>query len=189
MLLALATKEAAEADAKSRFVKNRLKALTYFIAYTGCRINEAIYLEWKEIDWDKGIAWLYFKVEHDLKTEGSQAPFGLPDKLIAVLKEWEKDKTCSWVFPNSSAKPWVTAGPGYKHLDQLKALAKRAGIEHATWKMFRHSLSTLGKGKFGMSAEQVQAQLRHTTLDTQEHYTHDDLVNLREAMKKVDFEG
>jgi len=106
---------------------------------------------------------LYFKVENDLKTEGSQAPFGLPDKLLAILREWEDDKTGTWVFPNSAGKPWRTAGPGYKHLDQLKALAKRAKVKEATWKMFRHSLSTHGKGRFGMTKEQVKAQLRYTT--------------------------
>jgi len=50
-------------------------------------------------------------------------------------------------------------------------------------------MSTLGKGRFGMSAEQVRAQLRHTTTDTQEHYDHDDLANLRDAVRGVDFES
>jgi hypothetical protein len=40
-----------------------------------------------------------------------------------------------------------------------------------------------------MTAEQVRAQLRHTTTETQEHYTHDDIANLREAVKNVDFKG
>jgi hypothetical protein len=40
-----------------------------------------------------------------------------------------------------------------------------------------------------MSREQVQAQPRHTTADTQEHYTHNDLANLRDAVRGVDFEG
>jgi hypothetical protein len=38
-----------------------------------------------------------------------------------------------------------------------------------------------------MSREQVQAQLRHTTADTQDHYKHDDLANLRDTVGKVDF--
>jgi hypothetical protein len=40
-----------------------------------------------------------------------------------------------------------------------------------------------------MSKEQVQAQLRHSTADTQRHYDHDDLANLRQAVKGIDFEG
>jgi hypothetical protein len=54
-----------------------------------------VHLEWHEIDFEKGVAWLHHKIENDLKTEGSAAPFGLPDKLITVLREWEKEKTCS----------------------------------------------------------------------------------------------
>jgi len=183
-ILKQATKEAEETPT---FAARRLRALTYFIAYTGCRFGEAAHLEWKDIDLERGIAWLYFKVENDLKTEGSQAPFGLPDRLVAVLRDWEKDKTCSWVFPNEKRRPWKSGGPGYRPFDKLKALAERAGVKDGNFKRFRHSLSTLGKGKFGMTAEQVRAQLRHTTLDTQEHYSHNDIASLRDAAKKVDY--
>jgi integrase len=189
MLLALASKDAAEADQEGRWAKRRLRALVYFVAYTGCRINEAIHLEWKDIDFDNGVAWLYFKVENDLKTEGSQAPFGLPPRLVAVLRDWEADRTCTWVFPNSQHKPWKTGAPRYRPFDQLRELGKRAGVEGANWKRFRHALSTHGKQRFGMSTEQVRAQLRHTTEETQKHYTHDDLANLRQAVENIDFEG
>jgi integrase len=185
-ILARATKEAAE---DPTFAKKRLRALVYFVAYTGCRINEAVHLEWQDVDWDQGVAWLFFKVENDLKTEGSQAPFGLPDKLSTVLRAWEADRKCSWVFPNSDLRPWKTGGPGYRPFDQLKELAGRAGVKDANWKRFRHSLSTHGKGRFGMTTEQVRAQLRHTTDETQKHYTHDNIVTLRRAVQGVDFEG
>ena len=169
--------------------RKRLRALIYFMAYTGCRIKEALHLDWdKDVNWDAGVVWLRHKRGNRLKTAASAAPVGLPDALIRVLREWEKDRTCAWVFPNASRKPWITAGPGYKHLDQLKALAKRAGIGQATWKMFRHAFSTHGKQRFGMTKEQVQAQLRHTSTDTQKHYDHDDLANLRDAVSGVDFQ-
>jgi integrase len=173
----------------STWPTKRLRALVYFVAYTGCRINEAVHLEWQDLDLERGIAWLFFKVENDLKTEGSQAPFGLPDKLIEVLKDWEKDKTCNWVFPNSDKRPWKTGGPGYRPFDQIKTLGERAGVQNANWKRFRHALTVHGKGRFGMTKEQVQAQLRHTTVETQRNYDHDDLANLRNAVKGIDFEG
>jgi integrase len=188
-LLALSTKEAREAPT---FDNKRFRALLYFVAYSGCRINEAVHLEWKDIDFERGVAWLYFKVENDLKTEGSQGPFGLPDRLLAVLRAWKDDPAridCSWVFANSRLKPWKGGAPGYRPFDQIQALGTRAGIEGANFKRFRHSLSTHGKQRFGMSAEQVRAQLRHTTTETQKYYTHDDVANLRDAVKGVDFEG
>jgi hypothetical protein len=40
-----------------------------------------------------------------------------------------------------------------------------------------------------MTSEQIRARLRHTTTDTQKLYEKDDLANLRDAMKAVDFEG
>lgn len=60
-------------------------------------------------------------------------------------------------------------------------------MKGANRKRFRHSLSTRGKQRFGLSSEQVLAQLRHMTIDTQKDYTHSDRSNLREAMKAVDF--
>lgn len=137
----------------------------------------------------RGGAWLYFKVENDLKTEGSQAPFGLPPKLVEVLRDWQKDSTCSWVFPNSKLKPWKTGAPGLRPFDQLRDLGERAGVKGANRKRFRHALASHGKQRFGMSAEQVQAQLRHTDTDTQKHYTHADLANLRDAVRGIDFES
>lgn len=188
-ILSLASTEALEGGEKAHYAKRRLRALVYFVAYTGCRINEAVHLEWDDVDWQRGVAWLFFKVENDLKTEGSQAPFGLPARLVEVLREWQKDRTCSWVFPNSQMRPWKTGAPGYRPFDQLQELGKRAGVEGANWKRFRHSLSTHGKQRFGMSREQVRAQLRHSTEETQKHYTHDDLDNLRDAVRAVDFEA
>jgi integrase len=172
------------------WTKKRLRALVYFMAYTGCRIKEAIHLDWdKDVDLAAGIVWLRHKRGNRLKTKASAAPLGLPDILVRVLTEWKEVRRdgCPWVFANASGKPWVSAGPGYRHLDQLKTLAERAGLHHATWKMFRHSFDTHGKGRFGMSKEQMQAQLRHTTTDTQKHYDHADLQNLRDAVKGIDY--
>jgi hypothetical protein len=93
--------------------RKRLRALVYFEAYTGCRIREAIHLAWdRDVDLDKGIAKLRHKQANQLKTASSAAPVGLPDVLVAVLREWHREKTCAWVFPNASGKPWATAGPG-----------------------------------------------------------------------------
>jgi integrase len=185
-LLALADEEA------DTWEKKRFRALVYFVAYTGCRIAEVLHLEWTDLDFERGVAWLYFKVENDLKTEGSEAPFGLPDALVAVLKGWQRERPnapaeCSWVFPNGRGKPWKGGAPGYRPFDQIRALGDRAGVKEANFKKFRHSLSTLGKGHFGMTEEQVRAQLRHTSTETQRHYSHDDLQSLREAVKGIDF--
>lgn len=53
---------------------------------------------------------LLHKVENDLKAEGSQAPFGLPGRLVEVLRDREADRTCRWVFPNEWLKSWKSGG-------------------------------------------------------------------------------
>jgi hypothetical protein len=64
-----------------------------------------------------------------------------------------------------------------------------AGRGHLLWRpdALGWPSSTHGKQRFGMTGEQVKAQLRHTSTETQEHYSHDDLANLRDAVKGVDF--
>jgi integrase len=185
-LLAQADKEVKEDP--NNWERRRLQALTYFEAYTGARIEEVVFLEWEEIDYTEGIAYLNAKVENQLKTEGSEAPVGLSETLSAILKDWEQYKTCNFVFPNTTNhRPWTGGGPGYKSRDQLKAMAKRAGIEHANWQMFRHSLTTHGKLWFGLSKEQIKASLRHSNTETQRTYTHDDLLALREIANAIRF--
>lgn len=185
-LLAQADKEVKEEP--GNWQRQRLRTLVYFEAYTGARLEEVLYLEWSEIDFAEGIAWLNAKPDNQLKTPGSEAPVGLSDALISVLEEWKQHKTCDFVFPNTTnRRPWTGGGPGYKPLDQLKAMAKRAGIEHANWLMFRHTLTTLGKSWFGLTVEQVKAALRHTTTDTQRTYTHNDLEGLRQTANAIRF--
>ena len=184
-ILKRADQEVAE-DPES-WERRRLRALIYFVAYTGARIGEVLHLEWTEIDLTLGIARLNWKIEHGLKTQGSEAPVGLPDALVRILGEWMQLQRCRWVFPNANGNPWNSGGPGYKHLDQLKALSKRAEIPHATWKMFRHSMSTHGKQWFGLNKELMRIQLRHENVATQDHYDHADLVNLHASVKEIDF--
>jgi integrase len=174
-------------DTPEDWTRARIRALTYSVAYTGVRIEEALFLEWSDIEWDVGVANISFKIEHGLKTDGSENPIGLSDDLISVLQAWQRLQTCNWVFPNKWKRPWTGGSRGDKPLDHLKKLAKRAGIEHANWKMFRHTLTTHGKQWFGLTEEQVRAQLRHTTTETQRHYTHGDKENLHELASRLDF--
>jgi integrase len=174
-------------DSPDDWMAARIRALVYFEAYTGVRIEEALFLEWSDIEWEVGVANVIFKIEHGLKTEGSENPIGLSEELIAVLHDWQNHRTCNWVFPNKRNRPWTGGSKGDKPLDHLKALARRAGIDHANWKMFRHTLTTHGKQWFGLTEEQVRAQLRHTTTETQKNYTHSDKENLHELVKRLDF--
>jgi hypothetical protein len=45
-------------------------------------------------------------------------------------------------------------------------MGQRAGVKGADFKRFRSALATPGEQRCGMSAEQVRAQLRHTTTDS-----------------------
>ena len=167
----------------------RLRALVYFVAYTGVRLGEALYLEWKDLDLDAGVANISFKIEHGLKTESSANYVGLPDVLVSVLTDWKNQRSCDWVFPNAVGHPWSGGQPGTKPLDRLKELAVHAKVGYATWKMFRHSFNTHGKQWFRMTREQIRMQLRHASESTQKHYDQQDKENLRAAVRLLDYRG
>ena len=94
-----------------------------------------------------------------------------------------------WVFPIHKLEPWKTGSASYRPFGKMQALGQRAGFKGANFKRYRSPLATHGKQRFGMISEQIRAQLRHTTAETQKHYEEDDLANLRDALKAVAFEG
>jgi hypothetical protein len=82
-----------------------------------------------------------------------------------------------------------TGSGGCRCFNEMQALGEWAGVKVANLKRFRSTLATPGKQRFGMSAEQVRAQRRHTTTETLKHCEKDESAHLRGAMKAVDFEG
>lgn len=94
----------------------------------------------------------------------------------------------AWLFPNCyGTGPWTGGSPGFKPLDRLKALGRRAGLKAPlTFQSLRHSWATHAE-TWGLNDAQIQRVLRHTNLRTQWHYRHADLANLRSAVGSIDF--
>lgn len=200
-ILAQSRREAAEAESvRDQFVSRRLNALVHLLAYTGVRAGEALRARTEDIT--DGLFWVRAR-EHRVKTARSEAPVPLPPAAEEVLRAWMadplrttarrkhrlllgKDRTC--LFPTMfEDKPWMSGGPRMRPLDQVAALARRAGIEwRVNLKTFRHSWATQAEA-WGFGVAAIQRVLRHTNVTTQRRYRKADLANLAAWGKQVRF--
>jgi integrase len=165
----------------------RLQALVATYIYTGLRKKEALGLQRPDVDLGARIIKVKSRRRRKLKTRASAAPVGVPDELAPILDVWLRRAGSDWVFPNKSGTGfWNEGRPGKKPLDQVKALGQRAGVAGLTIQSFRHSLATHA-GRFGLGPLALKAQLRHTSLGTQEHYIESDLANIRAIASQIRF--
>lgn len=165
----------------------RLQALVYTYAYTGLRKNEALGL----LVADVAIADRYLDVRgrrnRRLKTRSSRRRIAIHPELAVVLSRWLPRTECEWVFPSLRREsPWLNGPKGGKALDQVKALAERAGIEGVTIQAFRRSLATHAR-RFGLGPLEVRDLLGHSTEKTQDWYLEDDIEDQRAAIGKIDY--
>jgi integrase len=180
--------EALQTSGDSHWRAARLQALIATVAYTGLRRDEALHLQVEDIDLAERMISLVVRNGHGAtKTERSAQPIPIPPELAEILAVWLPATESIWAFPGFRRKtPWTGGVHGSKPLDRVKALGKRAGVDGVTFQILRHSWATAGE-IWGLTDLQIQRVLRHTTVRTQGHYRHADIVNMRALSDVVSF--
>jgi integrase len=182
-VLAVLDQEAAEGS----WTAGRLQALGYCYAFTGLRKDEALHLERQDIDLAERVLTIRPKADWRPKTVRSAARLPIAGPLAGVLDLWLPRCGCQWVFPGIRLSgPWTSGPPGKKPLDQIRAAGMRAGVPDLTILGFRKSLGTLAK-VFGISQLELQALLRHSSVETQRYYDEADPAMLRGAVDRIAF--
>ncbi len=147
----------------------RLKALTTFLPFTGCRIGECLRLEWEDLSLEEG--WAYIR-----KTKNTEArTVHLTGVVIDALRGIVLDPAAGKVF-------------GYKDHQQVNrriaTACKKAGIKYmSNHKIGSHSYATLMRRYAGMDAHGLQATGRWKDRRSVEWYVH---TTASEEAKKVD---
>lgn len=171
----------------------RDQALFDLVAHTGLRSAEALHCYVADLDLDQGIVWVVSRAAHRLKTAGSESFVVLPPPAVATLLNWLNHRmdapdgferaASPFLFPNlRAATPWTSGSTGHTPLARLKAVAKRCGIDVATYQALRRSVATHMEAG-GAGAAQIQRQLRHSNVGTtQTFYMQADRDNMRQAM-------
>jgi len=155
-------------------------------AATALRPEECFGLQWRDVDWDKGLihirrAWSKGKLTEG-KNENSMTQVVLTSILAQALRRWRNESLYSndsdWIFPSIKEEGRIPRSSSTCAKDYLRPAAVKAGVIPADykgrfgWHNLRHSLATfLGAAEVHPSV--VQSMLRHKKLaTTMEIYTH-----------------
>lgn len=164
----------------------RLRALAYCYAYTGLRKNEILMLPIACVDLSRRAFRIVETEDWAPKTIASAGSRPMADPLAGVLSEWIPHTGSPWVFPGVRRKgPWKSGASGTKALDEIKAAAKRAGIDDFTILGFRKSLATHAFA-MGISDDERRRQLGHTSVETAERWYEDPVIEeMRPIANKI----
>lgn len=166
-----------------------LKNIILFGLYTGCRLNEILNLQWKDIDLKEKV--IFIRNKEDFKTKSGKTrliPFG--EKLYSVIsKMLQLDKN---VIKFHSPDAYLFSKPDNgKYSDsytthRFKHYIRKAGLpEKYHFHALRHSFIT-NCIKSGINVNYVQALAGHSELNTTLGYTHIGIDDLKKAILAVE---
>jgi integrase len=124
----------------------------------GLREREAIYLQWPDIDFRRGVIKVKSKLAYGFEIKDKEErDVAMPEALVKVLKAWHKKRpSANWVLGTKRD------GPSTHMLRSLKRLARRAGLncgrckgclskhqecKEFTLHTFRRSYATMLRGR------------------------------------------
>ena len=162
------------------------KVLLRFLFFSGCRISEALALNWNDINFDKKevtISKTLSQTKHGYtishpKTAGSNGTVSLDDKTISIMKKWQIDQR-KYMLSLGITDPSLIFCGIYKQIithhsiyQRLKTITINAGLPFLGVHVTRHTHASILLDA-GESMKAVQVRLRHSsikmTMDTYGH--------------------
>lgn len=165
-----------------------MKNIILFGLFTGCRLNEILNLQWKDIDLKEKI--IYIRNKEDFKTKAGKTrliPFG--EKLYSVLSRMVLiDKNVIKLHNPDAylfAKPDGGKYSGNYITHKFKNYIRKAGLhEKYHFHCLRHTFIT-NCIKRNININYVQALAGHSELKTTLGYTHIGIEDLKKAILAV----
>lgn len=162
------------------------KVLLRFLFFSGCRVSEALALDWKDIDFDKKEVTINKTLSQTKngytvsqpKTAGSSGSVSLDDKTLSILKKWQIDQR-KYMLSLGVTDPSLIFCGIYKQkithhgiYQRMKTITANADIPFLGVHVTRHTHASILLDA-GESMKAVQVRLRHSsikmTMDTYGH--------------------
>lgn len=162
------------------------KTLLRFLFYSGCRISEALALDWSDIDFEDNnvlINKTLSQTKHgyklsDPKTDKSAAKISLDAETIAQLKKWQINQR-KYMLSLGITDPTMIFCGIYKQMithhaiyTRMQTITNKSGVPFLGLHVTRHTHASLLLDA-GASMKEVQDRLRHAkismTMDTYGH--------------------
>lgn len=147
-----------------------------FAALTGLRRNELLYLEWPQVDWERG--------EICLKKTKNGKPhiLPLPSRCLEILRQQQKLGN-QYCFPGPGGEAWTSIS----HNRMWRPAFNRAGLQHFVWHDLRHAMASAAVSA-GVELYTVSKLLNHSDtggMVVTQRYARPNQDAKREALEKV----
>jgi integrase len=145
-----------------------------FILYTGVRIEKALMLRWREIDFQLGVIMILANVKTN-----KRAVVPLAADLAGILTQYRER-----INPDGSDRifPWT-----YNAIRlRFNRLRKRTGLTGYTLNSLRHTFATYSSF-LGGDHQATSKAMGHSSERTTGIYTHYPIQRLRDAVSKLDY--
>lgn len=177
------------------------KTLLRFLVYSGCRISEALALNWSDINFtDKSVV-ISKTLSHTKngltisspKTENSYGEIALDDQTINILKRWQMNQRIHMLEYGKSNPEMIFCNVNKHYVShnsfyaRLKNITKNAGVPFLGNHVTRHTHASMLLDA-GASMKEIQERLRHSsitiTMDVYGHLSKETKVNTVEKLVK-----
>lgn len=178
-----------------------------FVLNTGVRNGELRALTWEDIDFEEGLLYINKSCKErknkegkwvyevgSTKTKASVRVVPIPQNILSDLKKYKKEQNIkllkyrdviennNLIFPNTTGG--FLNGSGLN--TQLTRILKKINIKHTTLHGLRHTYAT-NLINLGVNPKTVSILMGHSTTDiTLDIYTHSNINDKKEAVKKIE---
>jgi integrase len=175
-------------------LKSCFRSMVLLDVTTGLRRSELFALKWRDVDFS-GMRLdiersIYLRQIGNCKTEASQKPVPLDERLAADLWLWKETSPYrqdeDWVFASPHRQGELPFWPDTVLQKVIRPAAPRAGIiKRIGWHTFRHTFSTLLVAN-GENVKVVQELMRHASSRcTLEIYSQAHIQAKRQAQQRL----
>lgn len=177
------------------------KTLVRFLVYSGCRISEALALNWTDIDFTGKSVIINKTLSHTKsgltisspKTENSYGVIALDDQTINILKRWQVNQRIHMLKYGQTNPTMIFCGPNKQLIShnsfyaRFKHIVKNAGIPFLGVHVTRHTHASMLLDA-GASMKEIQERLRHSsitiTMDVYGHLSKETKANTVDKLVK-----
>jgi integrase/recombinase XerD len=166
-----------------------MRNLILFGLYTGCRMNELLHLQWKDIDLKERVVHIRNKENFNTKT-GKARQIPICAKLNEIIKQMlvERGNIINYHNPECYifSKPDNTMLIRGSITHKFKQYVRKAGLsEKFHFHCLRHTFIT-NCIKNGINLSYVQALAGHSEFKTTLNYSHIGIEDLKRAILAID---
>lgn len=153
-----------------------------FLVNTGLRIDELIHLQWKDINWSRGVILVQRKSFWDPKTYGREVPFTPTSETILKELRTSGTKAEDFVFLSPRSQKQLRQTVIRRWLLDCGQNAEIDGLRGPH--DLRHTFITWGLTEFGIDIPTMQKIAGHRHLETTQIYVHPTTSHAKLAMKR-----